>query len=151
MKVEKKVHSTFFAEGAHSLDSTGEQSEADFPLYVQLFEDYFTWKASSLPGCVRERDIHLRDQRHHHSHLIVGTQVSLLCLFYFFCPFILHYGPFLSNLAVPCVIACGCVLETELYSATRCAQHMWKPAACGTQTNPENRFISRQQQEYLGF
>jgi hypothetical protein len=31
MKAEKKVYSTFFAEGAHSLDSTGEQSEADFP------------------------------------------------------------------------------------------------------------------------
>ncbi len=81
------MYSTFFAEGAHSLDSTGEQSEADFPLYVQLFEDFFTWKASSLPGHVREWGIHLRDQRCHHSHLIVGAQVSSLCLFHFFYPF----------------------------------------------------------------
>jgi hypothetical protein len=32
-----EMHTTFFAEGAHSLDNTGEQSEADFPLYVQIF------------------------------------------------------------------------------------------------------------------
>jgi hypothetical protein len=55
----KKVYTTYFAEGAHSMDNTGEQSEADFPLYVQLFEDYFTWKASALPGRVREQDIQL--------------------------------------------------------------------------------------------
>jgi hypothetical protein len=84
MKVEKKVFTTFFSEGAHSLDSTGEQSEADFPLYVQLFEDYFTWKASSIPGHARDWDIHLRDQRHHRSHLIVSMQVSRL-LFCCFC------------------------------------------------------------------
>jgi hypothetical protein len=78
------VYSTFFAEDAHSLDSTGEQSEADFPLCIQLFEDCFTRKASALPGYVREWDIHLRDQHRHCSHLIVGAQVSSLCLFYLF-------------------------------------------------------------------
>jgi hypothetical protein len=81
-KAEKKVYSTYFAEGAHSIDNTGEQSEADFPLYVRLFEDFFTWKASSLPGHTRERDIQLRDQRRHRSHLIVGAQVSRLVLCY---------------------------------------------------------------------
>lgn len=31
MKAEKKVSDTFFAEGVHILDNTGEQSEGDFP------------------------------------------------------------------------------------------------------------------------
>jgi hypothetical protein len=35
-----------------------------------------------------------------------------------------HYGPFLSNLAVPCVIARGCDLETELHGAARCLHEM---------------------------
>ncbi len=68
------------------MDNTGELSEADFPLYVRLFEDFFTWKANALPGRARERDIQLRDQRRHRSHLIVGAQVSILCL-YLFCFF----------------------------------------------------------------
>jgi hypothetical protein len=45
-----KVSNTFFAEGAHNLDNIGEQSEADFPLYVRLFEVFFPWNANALPG-----------------------------------------------------------------------------------------------------
>ena len=86
-KAEKKVYNTYFAEGAHSLDDSGGQSEADFPLYVQLFEDFFSWKANALPGRARERDIQLRDQRRHRSQLIVGAQVNGLCLFYVIYPF----------------------------------------------------------------
>ncbi len=74
-KTEKKVYNTYFAEGAHSSDDSGGQSEANFPLYVRLFEDFFSWKANALPGRARERDIQLRDQRRHCSQLIVGAQV----------------------------------------------------------------------------
>jgi hypothetical protein len=41
------------------------------------------------------------------------------------------YGPFLSDLAVPCVIAHGCVLETELCGATLCVAQNHKFATCG--------------------
>ncbi len=85
-KAEKKVLNTFFVEGAHSLDNTREQSEAYFPSHVRLFEDFFTWRANALPGRVREQDIQLRDHRHHCSHLIVGAQVSIICI-YIFCIF----------------------------------------------------------------
>jgi hypothetical protein len=84
LKAKKRASNTVFAEGEQSLDNTGEQSEADFPLYVQLFEDFFTWKANALPDHARERDTQLRDQRRHHSHLFVRAQVSIL---HFICKF----------------------------------------------------------------
>ena len=42
-----------------------------------------------------------------------------------------HFGPLLSNLAVPCVTTRDCVLETELCGATQCVEQNHKFATCG--------------------
>ena len=62
----------------HSSDTTGAQSESDWPLYAQLFGEFFAWKATNLPTRGRDRDIHLRNERRVRAQSIVGAQVSVL-------------------------------------------------------------------------
>lgn len=43
MKVKKKVNNIYFLEGAHSNNSTGEPSDAEFPPHLHMSE----WKTFS--------------------------------------------------------------------------------------------------------
>jgi hypothetical protein len=57
----------------HSSDTTGAQSESDWPLYDQLFGEFFAWKATNLPTPGHDRDIHLCNEHRHQAQSIAGA------------------------------------------------------------------------------
>ena len=78
-KAEKKAHDMYFADGVHSCDPTGVESEDSIPNFVKLYEEFFIWKANNVRASSRNGrlDTTFRDTRRIRAQSYIGAQAPL--------------------------------------------------------------------------
>ena len=74
-KAEKKTHDMYFADGVHSSDPTGAESEDSIPNFARLYEAFFIWKANNVRSGRNGRlDTTFRDTRRIRAQSYIGAQ-----------------------------------------------------------------------------
>jgi hypothetical protein len=77
-KAEKKTQETYFAEGVHSSDPTGAESEDSIPRFARLYDEFFIWKNNNVRTARNGRlDTTFRDTRRIRAQSYIDAQAPL--------------------------------------------------------------------------